>query len=81
MESLNISKLNLCSGRSRSSQHNGVKFERREEMFETNVSIPCVVKSLNLLQILTNTVKCVMVNCKEDFRNLISQLCKACHHY
>lgn len=36
MESLNISKLNLCSGRSRSSQDNGVKFERTEEKFETN---------------------------------------------
>ncbi|CAH0678103.1 unnamed protein product [Spodoptera exigua] len=36
MESLNISDLNLYSGRSKSSQHNGVKFERTEEKFERN---------------------------------------------
>ncbi|KAJ8709381.1 hypothetical protein PYW07_009207 [Mythimna separata] len=36
MESLNISKLNLYSGRSRGSQDNGVKFERTEEKFKTN---------------------------------------------
>ncbi|CAB3224846.1 unnamed protein product [Arctia plantaginis] len=36
MESLNISKLNLYSSKSRSSQDNGIKFERREEKFELN---------------------------------------------
>lgn len=38
MESLNISKLNLCSEKSRSAQDNGIIFERREENFELNVS-------------------------------------------